>query len=113
MHLGCAIESRGKPPYGRCGGARRACAVRPCDRPGATHRDEQSPCVCVPHSPAQAVGVQLVRRAAAGAGCERGGDALRRRRSPPLRIAVCEIAGLRVAASGTPWSRMRAAVRGL
>ena len=73
MHLGCAIESRGKPPYGRCGGARRACAVRPCDRPGATHRDEQSPCVCVPHSPAQAVGVQLVRRAAAGAGCERGG----------------------------------------
>ena len=49
-----------------------------------------------------------------GLGCERGGGhALRRRRSPPLRIAVCEIAGLRVAASGTPWSRMRAAVRGL
>jgi hypothetical protein len=82
------------------------CRVAALRSPVPLARHEQGPlclcvCQCVPHSPAHAVGVQLVRPADTGAWCERGSPprALRRRRSLcRLRRAVCMcvIAGLSV-----------------
>ena len=67
-------------------------------------------CVCVPCSPAHTVGVQLVRKGPLELGAG-GGEplVLRRRRSPPLRITVCVIAGLRVSGERRALEPVRAA----